>query len=112
MYVSGNAYFNGAKPYAKETLNYVDTEHKIYFNLVEKDGKYTIETNLYEYLPKMDTEFVCTEMLGKAFEPEQPYENPDGSPLRIDEDYFGERRGPHPTCGPFENAEELKKSLL
>lgn len=111
MYVSGNVYFNGAKPYAKETFNHVDTEHKVTFELVEKDGKYTFKTNLYDYLPKMDTEFVETEMLGKAFEPEQAFENPDGSPLRIDEDYFGERRGPHPTPGPFESADELSRFL-
>lgn len=104
MYVSGNVYFNGAKPYAKETLNHVDTENKITLELIEEDGKYTLKTNLYDYLPKMKTEFVDTEMLGKAFMPEQAFENPDGSPLRIDEDFLGERRGPHPTPGPFESA--------
>ena len=112
MYVSGNAYFNGAQPYAKETLNYVDTEHKVTFELVEENGKYIFKTNLYDFLPKMKTEFIATEMLGIAFEPEQKFENSDGSPIFIDEDYFGIRRGPNPTPGPFENAEALKNSLI
>jgi alpha-N-arabinofuranosidase len=38
--------------------------------------------------------------------PDQAYENPDGSPLRIDTDYFGKMRNDKkPTPGPFENPE-------
>ena len=102
MYVSGNAYFNGAKPYAKERLNYVDRENRIYFELVKREGAYYFRTNLYDHLPQMETEFVSTSMLGNAFETEQPYENTDGSPLRIEEAFLGIRRGQHPTPGPFE----------
>jgi alpha-N-arabinofuranosidase len=47
---------------------------------------------------------VTTELLGKAKIPELPYENPDGSPLKIDTDYFGKQRNEaNPTPGPFEN---------
>ena len=50
----------------------------------------------------METEMISTSMLGMSFETEQPYEDPDGSPVRIDEDFLGRRRGQHPTPGPFE----------
>lgn len=112
MYVSGNVYFNGAKPYKKETKNCVDTKNKVYIKLVEENGHYKIDTNLYEFLPELDTEFVSTEMLGQAFEPEQKFENPDGSPIRIEEDYFGVRRSQHPTPGPFECAADLGRYLV
>jgi hypothetical protein len=103
MYVSGNVYFNGAQPYKKETLNYVDTDNKVTFELVEKDGKYILKTNIYDFLPTdMATEFVSTAMLGKAFQPEQPFENPDGTPMFINEDYLGNRRSCRPLPGPFE----------
>ena len=102
VYISGNAYFNGARPYVKEQLNHVDTENRVYFNLIEKEGSYYFSTNLYDYLPRMETEFISTSMLGMSFETEQPYENPDGSPVRIDEDFLGRKRGQHPTPGPFE----------
>ena len=47
---------------------------------------------------------MTTELLGKAKIPGLPYENPDGSPLKIDTDYFGKRRNEaSPTAGPFEN---------
>ena len=47
---------------------------------------------------------MTTELLGKAKTPDMPYENPDGSPLKIDTDYFGKQRNEtNPTPGPFEN---------
>jgi alpha-L-arabinofuranosidase len=48
------------------------------------------------------TVFVTTQVLGQAAIPELRYVNPDGSPLRIDTDYFGKRRSKaKPTPGPF-----------
>ena len=46
---------------------------------------------------------VTTELLGKAVIPNLPYEQPDGTPIRIDTDYFGKPRNESPTPGPFEN---------
>ena len=37
-----------------------------------------------------------------AFEPEQLFENPDGSPIVFDEDFFGAHRSVNPQVGPFE----------
>lgn len=48
---------------------------------------------------------ITTRLLGKAIIPDQAYENPDGSPLTIDTDYFGNKRNSKkPSAGPFENA--------
>ena len=50
------------------------------------------------------TTLVTTDLLGKAKIPGVPYENPDGSALKIDTDYFGKPRNEtNPTAGPFEN---------
>ena len=47
---------------------------------------------------------VTGERLGKARVPGLGYENPDGSPLRIDTDYLGRPRdAQHPAAGPFED---------
>jgi alpha-N-arabinofuranosidase len=55
-------------------------------------------------LQNPDATLVTTELLGKARIPGLPYENPDGSPLKVDTDYFGKPRNQaHPTPGPFEN---------
>ncbi len=46
---------------------------------------------------------VTTERLGKASVPNLPWEQPDGSALRVDTDYFGEpRNATNPLPGPFE----------
>ena len=50
---------------------------------------------------------VTTELLGKAAIPNLPYEQPDGTPLRVNTDYFGKRRGESdPMPGPFESVGE------
>lgn len=107
VYTGGNVYFNGARPCEKEE-NYVeDTEHNVFLRLVETAGTYRLESNLSEYLPAgFKTPFISTEYLGEAFEPEQKFEHPDGSPIVFDRDYFGEKRGINPVPGPFENKEE------
>jgi alpha-N-arabinofuranosidase len=46
---------------------------------------------------------VTTETLTRAIVPDLPFENVDGSPLRIDTDYLGKKRNAaNPSPGPFE----------
>ena len=54
---------------------------------------------------------INTEVLGNAFEPEQSFENADGTPIWFDEDYFGNHRGVAPVPGPFADAEDAEKML-
>ncbi|MBO4456863.1 MAG: right-handed parallel beta-helix repeat-containing protein [Butyrivibrio sp.] len=102
VYFGGNAYFNGARACEHESSAHVDKDHKISLYVDESDGRYTIHTNLYEFLPRGFTVPVNTDMLGFAFEPEQRFENPDGSSISFDRDYFGRKRGRFPVSGPFE----------
>lgn len=102
VYTGGNVYFNGAQPCDAEENWTADTEHTVTLTLEEKDGEIYLNTNLYEYLPNVENVFVSTELLGEAFEPEQKFENPDGSAIIFDQDYFGAHRGVHPLAGPFE----------
>ncbi len=112
IYTGGNVYFNGAQPCDKEQNYKVDTEHTITLNLVEKDGSCTLETNLYDYLPKFETQIISTELLGEAFEPEQKFENPDGTPILFNQDYFGKKRDIMPYAGPFVCGCEAKDALF
>jgi alpha-N-arabinofuranosidase len=76
-------------------------EQDIKVELVEKDGNYYLNTNIYEYIKDFNVRMINTEILGKAFEPEQYFENPDGTPIRFDSDYFGNHRGINVIPGPF-----------
>jgi hypothetical protein len=47
---------------------------------------------------------ITTEILGKAKIPKARFDNPDGTALKIDTDYFGKKRSEiDPSVGPFEN---------
>lgn len=76
-----------------------DQELKV--ELVEKDGQYYLSTNIYDNIKDFNIRMINTEVLGKAFEPEQYFENPNGSPIRFDTDYFGNHRGVQVIPGPF-----------
>ena len=111
VWAEGNVYLNGAKPWKKEKNCVVDDTHKVTLSLEEKDGAWKLNTNLYEILPEITTGTISTETLGMAFEPEEYFENPDGSPITFNEDYFGNHRSLHPCVGPFENPDDAGKKL-
>lgn len=101
VWSEGNAYFNGAKPYQGERDPFVDEKNKAYFILKETDGRITFDTNLYALLRGQSRSRISSDTLGKAFEPEQRYENPDGSSITFDVDYYGNSRGGEIVPGPF-----------
>ena len=111
VWADGNAYFNGAKAYAKEKTNFVDSSSEVYVKLVEADGKYTLNTNVYELLGEFKAGVINSDILGCAFEPEERFENPDGSTIIFDSDYLGEHRGIAVVPGPFASAEAAKRQV-
>lgn len=112
VYSGGNVYFNGAEPYDGEVGYVKDTEHQIDLKLVEEKDGITLHTNLFKYMPENDTEMISTMVLGEAFEPEELFENPDGSPITFNEDYWGKHRRNSPVSGPFEFREEIMEIPL
>ncbi len=111
VWVDGNAYFNGASVCKHEKHKLSDKRSKVTIALEEKDGKYSLKTNVYSKLKDFADGIICTETLGKAFEPEQRFENPDGSDIVFDKDYFGNHRGTKTIPGPFASAEDAEKVL-
>ena len=108
VYTGGNVFFNKAKPCEKEKDFFEDKENQVNVSLVVKDGRYMLETNLIEHLARtksMLLRTISTETLGEAFEPEQKFENPDGTPIVFNKDYFGRHRNINPRAGPFDNAD-------
>ena len=112
VYAAGNAYFNGALPLTWEEDAFVDADHDIALGLETDGGKARLKTNLYEFLPRGNLGTVSTATLGTAFEPEQAFENPDGTEIVFNEDYFGDHRAVNPLCGPFETASGAGKELV
>ena len=113
VWSEGNVYLGGAKAWKKERngLTAAENREDVKVELVEKEDGYHLETNIYEFLKGFTGRMINTEVLGNAFEPEQPFENADGTPIRFDEDYFGNHRGVATVPGPFAGAEDAEKVL-
>lgn len=103
LWYSGNIYFNGAKKSEKDKDGFVDTKNKVEIKLEEKDGKYTLKTNLYDFLPTSPLKLIHTDDIPEAFESEQKYENPDGTPITFDTDILGTKRDSKIIAGAFSN---------
>ncbi|RCX17515.1 uncharacterized protein DUF1565 [Anaerobacterium chartisolvens] len=103
MYCGSNIYFHDAKPFRKEagSVEYPDMRPQI--KLVnEADGIY-LSFDFGDKLGEVHTATVTTGFLGIAFEPELPFENPDGTPLCVENDFYGNLRPAGGiTAGPFE----------
>ena len=112
MHVEGNVYLNRAGTFKGENnkteLKYnpeIQIEHKT-------DGIY-LSINMPVQVIKMNNQMVTTDLLGEAMISKQKFENPDGSPITIEKDYFGiERDKKNPAVGPFEKLIPGKQELM
>jgi alpha-N-arabinofuranosidase len=112
MQIEGNVYYKGAKPYYKETNNLVKAQFDPEIKLVEEGDNVYLQITLDDSYRALDNPLVTTKLLGKAKIPDAAYENPDGTPLKVDTDYFGKKRNEkNPSAGPFENPGQGKLML-
>ena len=79
----------------------VDTEHPVHVSLSQEEDGLVLETDLYDVLGDFTTGIINSDILGYAFEPDQRFENPDGTTIVFDSDFFGTHRGLKPLPGPF-----------
>ena len=113
VFMAGNVFLKGAKPCEQEKDPLQKPTFDAQIRLVEKaDGIY-LEGNFdAAWAQERSRKLVTTELLGKAVIPNLPYENRDGSPLKVSTDYFGKNRHEvNPFPGPFEISESGKQSL-
>ena len=110
-WVDGNAYFNGASVSKHEKHFCEESAQKVYVELSEKEDGCYLKTNVYEFLGEFRDGVICSDTLGLAFEPEQRFENLDGSDIIFDRDYFGGHRGLSTLPGPFAEASDALKKL-
>ena len=112
VWASGNLYFNGARAWEKETDAITDTEHTVDISVEEKEDGWYLKTNLYDIIKEENDGIISTETLGMAFEPEQKYENPDGSPIIFNQDFFGNHRDVKTVAGPFTDKKASEQKLF
>lgn len=111
VWVEGNAYLGGAKACKNEINGLVNGEQPVQVEVELENGRPVLSTNVYELLEGFTGRRIDTQVLGKAFEPEEYFENPDGTPITFDQDYFGDHRGAHPLPGPFAGTDAVGQPL-
>ena len=100
-WVDGNACFNGASVSRHEKHGLVNKEDAVSVEVCEADGQWLLKTNVYDLLGDFRDGILTTEALGCAFEPEERFENPDGTPIVFDRDFLGNHRALSALPGPF-----------
>ncbi len=111
VWAEGNAYFNGALPCRHDKDPFIASGKAAVSLEEDADGRPVLNTDLYALLKDFCCRPVDSDVLGKAFEPEQRFESPDGSAIRFDSDYFGHHRGLRVLPGPFADPGDAKKPL-
>lgn len=111
LLTDGNVYLNGARPFAAEINHGVQPGNSAKVEFVNKGDNVFLNLAIDKALLTSKKALVTTELLGKAEVSGCAYENPDGSPLKIDRDYFGRKRKKKPSAGPFENPGDGKLKL-
>ncbi|MGO8674325.1 MAG: right-handed parallel beta-helix repeat-containing protein [Limisphaerales bacterium] len=104
VYMAGNVFLGGAKPSKHETSPLVKADFDPRLKLLEKPDGFYLEIALDPaWAAEQTRKLVTTALLGAASIPNLPFENADGTPIRIDTDYFGRSRDAgNPFPGPFE----------
>gem|GEM_PF-103339 len=111
--MGGNVFLKGAKSSKHEVEPLLKPEFDPTPKLLEKPDGFCLEITLDKtWINERTRKRVTPELLGKAKIPALPYENPDGSALKIDTDYFGKlRNSENPIAGPFDISEDGRQTL-
>ena len=88
--MDGNVFLKGAKPCQAEKEPLVLPDFDPAFKLVKETDGFFLEFRFDKaWVGERMRKVVTTDLLGKAAIPNLPYEQPDGTPLRVNTDYFG-----------------------
>jgi|TARA_B110000259_G_scaffold186784_1_gene238918 alpha-N-arabinofuranosidase len=111
--MGGNLYINETKAYTIENNPQVISDDNLDLKIIKKeDGFYLEWANNPKWTENTNRQIVTTEKLGKTVISKLKFENPDGSLIKIDTDYFGNPRDENnPTPGPFEGLSSEKKLI-
>jgi len=112
VWISDNIYYYGAKPSDLEKEYIGSTIFNPHINLVEEGDNVFLSFEFDQPFFKKTGPIITTGLLGKAKIPNAAFDNPDGTSLIIDRDYFGNlRSSDNNPIGPFVNTKSGKVVL-
>jgi alpha-N-arabinofuranosidase len=111
--MAGNVFLDRAKPCGQEAAPITKPDFDPQIKLTETPDSFYLELALDKAWSTDQTrKLVTTDLLGRAAIPNLPFENADGSSIRMNTDYFGKKRNErNPFPGPFELPKGGKQRL-
>ncbi|MFW6371140.1 MAG: right-handed parallel beta-helix repeat-containing protein [Bacteroidota bacterium] len=110
----GNVYCLGAKPGLTDSdfIYLPEFDPKLRIKIGDSD-QVTLHFSMDKTVSKLNNNLVTTRLLGSTIISEASFENPDGTPLKIDEDYLGNKKNQNsPSPGPFENITDQNEMYI
>lgn len=103
VHMAGNVFLHGATPSSHEKTPLVENQFDPHCHLVHTAAGLYLSIDIdRSAIAQQSRNLITTALLGKAVIPYARFENPDGSPITINADYFGTQRAENnPFPGPF-----------
>ncbi|MBK7212822.1 MAG: hypothetical protein IPH88_05910 [Bacteroidales bacterium] len=111
---AGREKLRNSKPYTASETNTIDApDFDSGLKLLTENGSVYLEINLSsDWCTAQKRRIITSSILGKAIVPGLPFENPDGSAIVLDKDYWGKQRNEsNPSPGPFEISKSGKQKI-
>ena len=114
VWLAGNVFLKGTKPCRHEAAPLLKPDFDPQIKLVEQPDGWYLDITLDKAWGVQQTRpAVTSKLLGKTARLHLPFENADGSPIRLDTDYFGGKRNranpfPGPVALPATGQQTLK----
>jgi len=111
--MAGNVFLKGAQPSRHKKAPLVQAEFDPGIELLQTPDGVTLRMTFDKaWADKQPYPLVTTDLLGRAAVPDLPYEQPDGTPYRLDIDYVGRKRDAgNPFPGPFERPGDGRQAI-
>lgn len=103
VYIDGNVYLRGSKAFRAEANHYKNEVFDPNVKVIEEGDKVYLEMEVTEEILNVATRIHSTETLGTVRIVDAIFDDPNGDPICLDQDYHGLGRDEIPTPGPFEN---------
>lgn len=101
VYIHHNAYFNGARPFERESVTLVETRFNPYLSLLDQGDTGFLFVDLPDSFEDFLGQIYSTAKLPRTRIVDAEFEHPDGSVLLLDTDFLDEQRAEQSAVGPI-----------
>jgi len=111
VYIDKNSYFNGAQPFDREKENLYLKDYDPEVKIIEEDQSVYLSINLPENFDMFTCPLHSTATLTRTRIVDAEFEQPDGSPIVLDKDFFNQQKETVCTSGPIDSLKRGKNLI-